>query len=103
MAQKKCVTIRGTTYESYMAAASALGVSLSAIQSAVKRGSLDTVGSFCGGPNRGLPIKIDKVTYRSVQEAHDKTKISITTLYQIAHDQKYDREMAEKRSKKLAG
>lgn len=88
MAHPKPVTIRGVTYESQSAAARALGVYVRAIQSAIERGTLATVGLNMNRRNNGVKVSIDGVLYPSIAEASRQTGISYDTLYQIARDQK---------------
>lgn len=60
------VLIRGKLYPSAKAAAEALGVTTSAVHSALSRGNIDTVGS---GRSQPQPVELDGVTFPSIRSA----------------------------------
>ena len=66
------VTIDGVTYPSQTAAAEALGVHVSAITKAKRRGTIARIGR---GPYRAKPITVDGVSYPSMSAAYRETGI----------------------------
>ena len=76
---KKQITVRGVTYESYIDAAAALGLSVSAIRNAVIRGTEDRLG-YKGG----MPFTIRGVTYESGRAAAEALKVTPNQVYRAA-------------------
>lgn len=80
MLSKSPVTIRGVDYPSQLAAAKALGISVSAICNAKKRGRLDTVG-LNPKKTEPSPVFIRGVTYPSQYAAAKALGVSPTTIW----------------------
>ena len=79
----KSVTIRGVTYASRGEASRALDVSHTCISSAVKRGTLNSVGLRKANNNR-KPVIVNGVWYPSMLRASVETGIGIRRVRKLA-------------------
>ena len=78
----KPVTIRGVTYASKGEASRALGVSLTCITSAERRGTLDACGLMVA--NNRKPVVVNDVWYPSMLDARVATGMGLKRLNKLA-------------------